>query len=76
MNGRSARDDPDDMIFSIAALVWQLSHVTVIDPGDVINTGRPEGVAVSGRFPYLRPGDVMELEIEGLGRQRRHLRSA
>ena len=42
----------------------------VLDPGDVINTGTPEGVALSGRFPYLAPGDVMELEIDGLGRQR------
>ena len=33
-------------------------------------TGTPEGVALSGRFPYLRPGDVVEVEIEGLGRQR------
>ncbi|MEU1307280.1 fumarylacetoacetate hydrolase family protein [Streptomyces shenzhenensis] len=36
----------------------------------VINTGTPEGVALSGRFPYLADGDVVELEIEGLGRQR------
>jgi 2,4-diketo-3-deoxy-L-fuconate hydrolase len=42
----------------------------VLEPGDVILTGTPEGVALSGRFPYLRPGDVVELEIEALGRQR------
>ena len=39
-------------------------------PGDVINTGTPEGVALSGRFPYLQPGDMVEVEIDGLGRQR------
>jgi 2,4-didehydro-3-deoxy-L-rhamnonate hydrolase len=42
----------------------------VLDPGDVLSTGTPEGVALSGRFPYLAPGDVMELEVEGLGKQR------
>ena len=45
----------------------------VLSPGDVVNTGTPEGVALSGRFPYLSPGDTMELEIEGLGRQKQSL---
>ena len=35
----------------------------------------PEGVALSGRFPYLAAGDVMEIEIDGLGRQRSTLKS-
>ena len=48
----------------------------VLEPGDVILTGTPEGVALSGRFPYLRPGDVVELEIEGLGRQRQEFSGA
>lgn len=59
-----------DMIFSVAEVIYQLSQVTVLEPGDVINTGTPEGVALGGRFPYLAAGDVMELEIDGLGRQR------
>jgi 2-keto-4-pentenoate hydratase/2-oxohepta-3-ene-1,7-dioic acid hydratase in catechol pathway len=59
-----------DMIFSVAEIIYQLSQVTVLEPGDIINTGTPEGVALGGRFPYLAPGDVMELEIDGLGRQR------
>jgi 2-keto-4-pentenoate hydratase/2-oxohepta-3-ene-1,7-dioic acid hydratase in catechol pathway len=42
----------------------------ILEPGDVIITGTPEGVALSGRFPFIQPGDVVELEIEGLGRQR------
>jgi 2,4-diketo-3-deoxy-L-fuconate hydrolase len=42
----------------------------VLEPGDVILTGTPAGVALSGRFPYLQEGDVVEMEIEGLGRQR------
>ena len=36
----------------------------------MIDTGTPEGVAMSGRFPYLQPGDVVECEIDRLGRQR------
>ena len=48
----------------------------VLEPGDLILTGTPEGVALSGRFPYLAPGDVVELEIEGLGRQRQLVVSA
>ncbi|MEU4561618.1 fumarylacetoacetate hydrolase family protein [Actinoplanes sp. NPDC023936] len=59
-----------DMIFDVAFLIWHLSHFTVLEPGDLINTGTPEGVALSGRFPYLKAGDVVEIEIAGLGRQR------
>ena len=42
-------------------------------PATCINTGTPQGVALSGRFPYLAPGDVVELEVDGLGRQRQVL---
>ncbi|MFC9051416.1 fumarylacetoacetate hydrolase family protein [Streptomyces anthocyanicus] len=74
VNGEPRQDSRTaDMIFSVAQLVYDLSQYLVLDPGDVINTGTPEGVALSGRFPYLRPGDVMEIEIEGLGRQRQAL---
>ncbi len=59
-----------DMIFDVATLIHHLSQVTVLEPGDIINTGTPEGVALSGRFPYLAEGDVVELEIDILGRQR------
>ena len=64
------------MIFAVADLIYQLSQVTVLEPGDVINTGTPQGVALSGRFPYLAPGDMMELEIDGLGRQRQRVGQA
>jgi 2-keto-4-pentenoate hydratase/2-oxohepta-3-ene-1,7-dioic acid hydratase in catechol pathway len=64
------------MIFSVAYLVWYLSQIMVLDPGDVINSGTPEGVALSGRFPYLRDGDVVEVAVEGLGRQRQRVVSA
>jgi 2-keto-4-pentenoate hydratase/2-oxohepta-3-ene-1,7-dioic acid hydratase in catechol pathway len=77
VNGEPRQDSSTaDMIFSVAHLIWHLSQFTVLDPGDVINTGTPQGVALSGRFPYLQDGDVVELEIEGLGRQRTTMRSA
>ncbi|MEU7978849.1 fumarylacetoacetate hydrolase family protein [Micromonospora sp. NPDC049081] len=71
VNGEPRQDSrTSDMVFDVAYLIWHLSQYTVLDPGDVINTGTPEGVALSGRFPYLRPGDVVEVEVDGLGRQR------
>ena len=59
-----------DMIFDVATIIHHLSQYMTLDPGDLVLTGTPEGVALSGRFPYLRSGDVVELEIDGLGRQR------
>ncbi|TDC82547.1 FAA hydrolase family protein [Micromonospora sp. KC606] len=77
VNGEPRQDSTTaDMIFDVAYLVWHLSQYTVLDPGDLVNTGTPPGVALSGRFPYLRPGDVMEIEIDGLGRQHSTLRNA
>jgi 2-keto-4-pentenoate hydratase/2-oxohepta-3-ene-1,7-dioic acid hydratase in catechol pathway len=63
-----------DMIFGVRHLVWYISQFMVLRPGDVINTGTPAGVAL-GRpdAPYLRVGDVVEIEIEGLGTQRQDL---
>jgi 2-keto-4-pentenoate hydratase/2-oxohepta-3-ene-1,7-dioic acid hydratase in catechol pathway len=77
VNGEPRQDSSTkDMIFPVAELIYRLSQVTVLDPGDVVNTGTPEGVALSGRFPYLAPGDVIELEIDGLGRQRQRVGQA
>ncbi len=64
------------MVFLVAHIVRHLSQFMVLEPGDVINTGTPEGVALSGRFPYLGPGDRMALEISGLGRQEQGLVAA
>jgi len=58
-----------DMIFGVEYLVWYFSQYMILEPGDVINTGTPEGVAFSGRFPYLRRGDTVRLEIDRLGHQ-------
>lgn len=74
VNGDPRQDSTtSDMIFGVSYLVWHLSQYLVLDPGDIINTGTPEGVAASGRFPFLTAGDVMEIEIDGLGRQRQTL---
>jgi 2-keto-4-pentenoate hydratase/2-oxohepta-3-ene-1,7-dioic acid hydratase in catechol pathway len=66
-----------DMVFGAAYLVAYLSRFMVLRPGDVINTGTPAGVAL-GRpdAPYLRAGDVVRLEIDGLGAQRQVLGQA
>ncbi|MDX3310483.1 fumarylacetoacetate hydrolase family protein [Streptomyces sp. NPDC054884] len=60
-----------DMIFAVDHLVAYLSQYMVLEPGDVINTGTPAGVALGlPGTPYLRPGDTVELAIDGLGSQR------
>jgi len=70
VNGELRQDSSTrDLIFGVAEIVHQLSQFLVLEPGDLICTGTPEGVALSGRFPYLSAGDVVELEIDGLGRQ-------
>jgi 2-keto-4-pentenoate hydratase/2-oxohepta-3-ene-1,7-dioic acid hydratase in catechol pathway len=77
VNGEPRQDSTTaDMVFGVAALVHQLSQFMVLEPGDLLNTGTPQGVALSGRFPYLSVGDVMEIEIDGLGRQRSVLAKA
>ena len=71
VNGEPRQDSSTaDMVFPVAFLIHHLSQYLTLEPGDVVLTGTPEGVALSGRFPYLKAGDVVEVEIEGLGRQR------
>jgi 2-keto-4-pentenoate hydratase/2-oxohepta-3-ene-1,7-dioic acid hydratase in catechol pathway len=72
VNGALKQDgNTADMVFGVDHLVWYVSQFMVLHPGDVINTGTPAGVALgSPGTPYLAPGDVVELEIDGLGRQR------
>jgi 2-keto-4-pentenoate hydratase/2-oxohepta-3-ene-1,7-dioic acid hydratase in catechol pathway len=70
--------DTADQIFPVAEVVRYLSQFMTLYPGDVINTGTPAGVALGhpDPKPYLRAGDVVELEIDGLGRQRQVFKSA
>lgn len=77
VNGQPRQDsNTGDMIFTVATLIHHLSQYLVLEAGDLINTGTPQGVALSGRFPYLAAGDVMEVGIEGLGAQRQRLVAA
>ncbi|MEU9113431.1 fumarylacetoacetate hydrolase family protein [Streptomyces sp. NPDC048483] len=76
VNGELKQDGTTaEQIFPVAEVVRYVSQFMTLYPGDVINTGTPAGVAM-GRpepKPYLRAGDVVELEIDGLGRQRQVL---
>jgi len=66
------------MIFDVNHLVWYLSQFMVLRPGDIVSTGTPAGVALGqpDPKPYLRAGDVVRLEIEGLGTGRQELKQA
>ena len=78
VNGERRQDGSTaNLIFDVAYVVWYLSRYMLLEPGDVINTGTPAGVAL-GRAdkPYLRPGDVVELEIDGLGTARQEFAAA
>ena len=58
------------MIFGVAHLVWYCSQFMVMDPGDVIVTGTPPGVALGMKPPkFLKAGDVVRLSVDGLGEQ-------
>ncbi|KUH36778.1 MULTISPECIES: fumarylacetoacetate hydrolase family protein [Streptomyces] len=67
-----------DQIFPVGEVVRYVSHFMTLHPGDVVTTGTPAGVALGQPEPkpYLRAGDVVELEIDGLGRQRQELKDA
>jgi 2-keto-4-pentenoate hydratase/2-oxohepta-3-ene-1,7-dioic acid hydratase in catechol pathway len=77
VNGRLMQQGTTaDMRFSVEHLVWYLSQFMVLMPGDVVLTGTPAGVAL-GRpgEPFLRHGDVVEAQVEGLGNQRQTCRT-
>ncbi|MFE9372000.1 fumarylacetoacetate hydrolase family protein [Streptomyces sp. NPDC006711] len=79
VNGELKQDGSTaGQIFSVAEVVRYVSRFMTLYPGDVINTGTPAGVAMGQAEPkpYLREGDVVELEVSGLGRQRQVLKGA
>ncbi|MFJ9829461.1 fumarylacetoacetate hydrolase family protein [Streptomyces sp. NPDC101160] len=79
VNGELKQDGhTSDQIFPVAQVVRYVSRFMTLYPGDIINTGTPAGVAMGQPEPkpYLRAGDVVELEVEGLGRQRQELKDA
>lgn len=68
------RGSTSKMIFDVPALVAYVSEFMTLLPGDVISTGTPPGVGLGMKPPqYLKPGDVVELGIEGLGESRQQV---
>jgi len=71
LNGKLMQDSSTaQMAFKPDFLIYYLSQFMVLEPGDLINTGTPPGVGLGQKPPsYLKDGDLMELEIQGLGKQ-------
>ncbi|MCX5407001.1 fumarylacetoacetate hydrolase family protein [Streptomyces sp. NBC_00335] len=79
VNGELKQDgNTSDQIFPVGEVVRYVSQFMTLYPGDVIVTGTPAGVAAGQPEPkpFLRAGDVVELEIDGLGRQRQEFKDA
>lgn len=76
LNGEVMQDSTTaDMIFPVAEIISHLSQFMILQPGDIIATGTPSGVGMGQRPQrFLRPGDLMELTVEGLGTQRQEVR--
>jgi 2-keto-4-pentenoate hydratase/2-oxohepta-3-ene-1,7-dioic acid hydratase in catechol pathway len=77
LNGETMQDSTTaDLVFGVPHLVHYISQFMSLEPGDIISTGTPFGVGL-GLNPqrYLKPGDVVELGIDGLGTARQHVRA-
>ncbi len=77
LNGETMQDgNTDDLIFGIPKLVSYISQFMTLLPGDIISTGTPAGVGLGFHPPvYLKPGDVVELGIDGLGTSRQTVKA-
>jgi 2,4-diketo-3-deoxy-L-fuconate hydrolase len=76
VNGETMQDgNTGEMVFSPEEQIEHCSHLITLEPGDVLSTGTPEGVG-HGRGVYLKAGDVVEAEVEGLGAQRNNVVAA
>jgi 2-keto-4-pentenoate hydratase/2-oxohepta-3-ene-1,7-dioic acid hydratase in catechol pathway len=69
LNGQTMQDSStEQLIFGIDTVIAFLSETVTLEPGDVIATGTPPGVGFARKPPvFLQPGDVVEVEVEGLG---------
>lgn len=66
-----------EMVFSVARLIAFASRLMTLEPGDVLLTGTPAGVGAAASPPrFLRDGDVVDVEIQGIGKLRNYVRSA
>ena len=75
LNGMVVQDaSTDSMVFDVASLVSTLSEAFTLEPGDIIVTGTPAGVGLA-RKPqlWMKPGDICEVELEGLGILENHI---
>jgi 2-keto-4-pentenoate hydratase/2-oxohepta-3-ene-1,7-dioic acid hydratase in catechol pathway len=74
-NGEIRQDgNTGQMIFPVARIIAYVSCFMSLQPGDVIATGTPAGIGMGQRPPlFLQPGDIIEAEVEGLGRQRQEV---
>ena len=72
VNGKSFQNgSTNKMVFGPAFLVHYLSQFMSLQPGDIISTGTPPGVGLGQKPPlYLNEGDIIELGIEGMGKQK------
>ena len=62
------RGTTSDMIFDVPSIIAYVSGFTRLEPGDVISTGTPPGVGLARKPPlWLKPGDVVEVEISKIG---------
>jgi 2-keto-4-pentenoate hydratase/2-oxohepta-3-ene-1,7-dioic acid hydratase in catechol pathway len=77
VDGKTMQDgSTKTMVYGVAFLVSYLSQFMTLLPGDVVSTGTPPGVGLGMKPPrFLKPGEVMELGIEGLGTQRQTVRA-
>jgi 2,4-didehydro-3-deoxy-L-rhamnonate hydrolase len=69
LNGRTLQDGAtSDWLFPLPELISYLSHVMTLEPGDIVTTGTPAGVGLFQKPPvFMKPGDVVEIEAEGIG---------
>lgn len=69
LNGQVMQNsNTHELIFGVDFLVYQLTKTVTLEPGDIISTGTPSGVGQSRKPPvFLKPGDVIKVEVQGLG---------
>lgn len=69
LNGRTLQDGSTaDWLFPLSRLISFLSHVMTLEPGDLVSTGTPAGVGLFQKPPvFMKPGDTVEIEAEGVG---------
>lgn len=69
VNGEARQDgNTRDMIFPFAEMISYISRNITLEPGDMILSGTPAGVAASGKYPYLKKGDMVRIESDKIGK--------